>query len=255
MGDRSGIEWTDATWNPIIGCNKISPGCKNCYAERLMERFRGTEGSPFEFGFDLRLRPEVLDVPARWRRPRKVFVCSVSDILHVDVPMDFVLQVLEVCRKETRHTFQILTKRSSRLMELDERLKGDWPVNVWMGVSVEDRKYGLPRIPDLQAVKAKTKFLSVEPLLEDLGELPLSGIDQVIVGGESGPMARPMDAEWVRSIRDQCVAQGVSFFFKQWGGIKKKITGRLLDGRTWDEMPAKHLEYPLLHVGETTPSP
>lgn len=242
MGDRSVIEWTDATWNPVIGCDKISPGCKHCYAERMTERFRGTVGSPFEFGFDLRLRPEALDIPTRWRRARMIFVCSMSDILHRDVPMDFVLQVLDVCRREQRHTFQILTKRSDRLVALDDALHGDWPANVWMGVSVEDKKYGVPRILDLQAVRAKVKFLSVEPLLEDLGELPLSGIDQVIVGGESGPMSRPMDPEWVRSIRDQCVSRKVAFFFKQWGGLKKKIAGRVLDGRTWDEMPVKHLE-------------
>jgi len=239
MSDRSTIEWTDATWNPLRGCEKISPGCKHCYAETFAERWRGVPGHPFEQGFDLRLVPELLDQPTRWRRPRRIFVNSMSDLFQEGVPDEFVLRVFEVMNAAPQHTYQVLTKRAERMRHLTlamPRALVDQP-QIWLGVSVEDRKYGLPRIDQLRETPAGLRFLSVEPLLEDLGTLDLSGIGWVIVGGESGPGARPMDEAWVRSIREQCRTAGVPFFFKQWGGVRKKSAGRTLEGRTWDEVP------------------
>lgn len=234
MSDGSAIEWTDATWNPVRGCTKISPGCKHCYAETFAERFRGVPGHPFEQGFDLRLVPDALELPLRWRSPRRIFVNSMSDLFHEDVPETFVRQVFDVMRLASQHAFQVLTKRSARMAELARTL--DVPNNVWMGVSIENEDY-TSRIDDLMRVPAKVRFLSIEPLLGPIRRLSLDGIHWVIVGGESGPRARPMDPGWVRSIRDQCAEAGVPFFFKQWGGVRKKVAGRLLDERTWDEMP------------------
>jgi protein gp37 len=239
MSDKSKIEWTDATWNPVRGCTKISPGCKHCYAETFAERFRGVPGHPYEQGFDLRLVPEKLSEPLRWTSPKMVFVNSMSDLFHEDVPDDYMLKVAEVMRLANWHTYQILTKRSERLRDT---LRGELqPLaklsHIWWGVSVENRKHGLPRIDHLRAAPAAVRFLSVEPLLEDLGDIDLTGISWVIVGGESGPGARPMKEEWVRSIRDQCRKAKVPFFFKQWGGTRKSLTGRELDGRTHDDMP------------------
>ncbi|MGH7804776.1 MAG: DUF5131 family protein [Candidatus Binatia bacterium] len=237
MASRSTIEWTDATWNPVRGCTKVSPGCKHCYAETFAERFRGVPGHPFEQGFDLRLVPEKLGEPLRWRTPKRIFVNSMSDLFHEEVPAEFIGAVGGVMRDAAWHTFQTLTKRHERLREL---LSGElaWLgrlTNAWWGVSVEDRTHGLPRISALRATPASVRFLSIEPLLEDIGSLDLSGIHWVIVGGESGRGARPMDPAWVRSIRDQCLEQRVPFFFKQWGGVRKKSAGRVLDGRTWSE--------------------
>jgi protein gp37 len=235
MSDGSSIEWTDATWNPIRGCTKLSPGCKHCYAETFTERFRGVAGHPFEQGFDLRLVPEALTLPLRWRAGRRVFVNSMSDLFHEAVPDEFIGRVFEVMARAPQHQFQVLTKRSARMAEVAARL--GVPANVWMGVSVESEPYAA-RVNDLRRVRAEVRFLSVEPLLGPLPGLDLRGIHWVIVGGESGPRARPMASEWARSVRDQCLAAGVPFFFKQWGGVRKRLAGRVLDGRTWDEMPA-----------------
>ena len=247
MSVLSKIEWTDATWNPVRGCFKVSPGCMHCYAERFAERFRGVKGHPFEQGFDLRLVPEKLAEPLRWSEPRMIFVNSMSDLFHDGVPLSFVSKVAATMHVARWHTYQVLTKRSPRLRELlcgplQEVAQEE---HIWWGVSVEDRKHGFPRISDLQATPAAVRFLSVEPLLEDLGELPLEGIRWVIVGGESGPGARPMNEAWVLSIREQCEAASVPFFFKQWGGVRKKTTGRTLLGRTHDGFP-KRLQHPTL---------
>jgi protein gp37 len=239
MSDRSPIEWTDATWNPVRGCTKVSPGCRFCYAETFAERFRGVPGHPFEQGFDLRLVPEKLEQPLRWRRPRKIFVNSMSDLFHEEVPRDYIARVGDVMRRADWHIFQVLTKRHERLRALlsnELHWMSDLP-HVAFGVSVEDRRYGLPRIRALQDTPASIRFLSIEPLLDDLGTLNLAGIDWAIVGGESGPHARPMLREWVVRIRRQCRQQRVPFFFKQWGGVRKHETGRTLDGRTYDEFP------------------
>jgi protein gp37 len=239
VSDRSAIEWTDATWNPVRGCTKISPGCKHCYAERFAERFRGVPGHPFEQGFDIRLVPEKLDQPLRWRSARRIFVNSMSDLFHDQVPAEYISRVGRVMQTAAWHTFQVLTKRHERLRSLlngELRWMGSLP-NVWWGVSVEDREYGLPRIDSLRSTNARVRFLSVKPLLEDLGEINLSGIDWVIVGGESGPHARPMEQAWVCGVLSQCEAAGVPFFFKQWGGVQKKLTGRSLYGRTYDQLP------------------
>lgn len=241
MASSSKIEWTDATWNPVRGCSKISPGCKHCYAERFAERFRGVNGHPFEQGFDLRLIPEKLTEPLRWSSPKMIFVNSMSDLFHKTIPQSYIAKVASVMSSADWHTYQVLTKRSGRLREL---LCGQLhdvatAAHIWWGVSVEDRKYGLPRIADLQASPARVRFLSIEPLLEDLGSLQLEGINWVIVGGESGPGARPMREEWVISIREQCREAGIPFFFKQWGGVRKKTKGRTLQGRTYDEYPAR----------------
>jgi len=240
MSDRSRIEWTDATWNPVRGCTKISPGCKHCYAETFAERFRGVPGHPFEQGFDLRLLPEKLNDPLRWRSPKRVFVNSMSDLFHEGVPTGYIAAVGRVMERSDWHTFQVLTKRHERMRAL---LSGElkWMAqlrNVWFGVSVEDREYGLPRISSLRVTPAQVRFLSIEPLLEELGEIELSGIDWVIVGGESGPRARPMQEDWVLSILKQCRKHSIPFFFKQWGGVRKHQTGRELRGRTYDEQPA-----------------
>lgn len=239
MSVKSTIEWTQSTWNPVRGCTKISPGCKNCYACTFAERFRGVPGSAYEQGFDLRLVPEKIAEPMRWKTPRRVFVNSMSDLFQVGVPDEFVAQVVKTMVDVDRHTYQVLTKRSPRMSQQLQGLliKASKLPHIWWGVSVEDRKFGLPRIDDLRSADAAVSFLSVEPLLEDLGRVDFSGIDWVIVGGESGPRSRPMNPDWVRGIRDQCIEQKVPFFFKQWGGTRKHKTGRELDGRTWDEFP------------------
>lgn len=236
MSEKSNIEWTDSTWNPVTGCNKVSPGCKHCYAETFAERWRGIAGHPYEQGFDLRLWPDRLEMPLAWRRPRMIFVNSMSDLFHEKVPLEFIQRVFSTMERASWHTFQILTKRSARMSELAHKLV--WPPNVWMGVSIENAQY-LWRADHLRQVPAAVRFLSLEPLLGPLGPLDLCGIDWVIVGGESGHCARPIQAKWVREIRKQCRAAGVPFFFKQWGGMQRKRNGRVLDGRTWDEMP-KH---------------
>ena len=238
MSVNSTIEWTNSTWNPVTGCTKVSPGCKHCYAEVFAERWRGVPGHHFEQGFDLRLWPERLDLPLTWKKPRTIFVNSMSDLFHEKVPFSFVQEVFNTMEKASWHTFQILTKRAERMTELAGRL--NWPRNVWMGVSIETAKY-LLRVGYLRRVPAEVRFLSLEPLLGPLATIDLSSIHWVIVGGESGPGARPIDAEWVREIRKQCRSQGVPFFFKQWGGVQKKRNGRVLDGRTWDEMPKGHV--------------
>jgi protein gp37 len=240
---NSQIEWTDATWNPVRGCTKISPGCKHCYAETFAERFRGVKGHPYEQGFDLRLVPGKLTEPFSWRSPKLVFVNSMSDLFQDGVPDYYVEIVTRVMATANWHTYQILTKRSERLRDMlrvQLRFASDCE-NIWWGVSVEDRKYGLPRIDHLRQAPAKIRFLSIEPLLEDLGQLDLAGISWVIVGGESGPGARPMQPDWVVSLREQCREQGVPFFFKQWGGVRKARNGRELDGRTYDEYPARRV--------------
>ncbi|ATB33883.1 DUF5131 family protein [Melittangium boletus] len=241
MSLQSAIEWTDATWNPVRGCRKVSPGCKHCYAETFAERFRGVPGHPFEQGFDLRLVPEKLAEPLRWKAPKTIFVNSMSDLFLEAVPDDYIAAVARVMQLATWHTFQVLTKRSERMRDL---LQGKLAFaaqlpNVWWGVSVEDRRYGLPRIEHLRTTPARVRFLSVEPLLEDLGTVRLDDIHWVIVGGESGAGARPMKREWVTSIRDQCERAQVAFFFKQWGGFQKSKMGRELDGRTYDALPAR----------------
>ena len=241
MAIESSIEWTDATWNPVRGCTKISPGCKHCYAETFAERFRGVKGHPYEQGFDPRLIPEKLAEPLRWRQPKMIFVNSMGDLFHDFVPDDYIVDVATVMAKANRHTYQVLTKRSERLCSLlNSKLKfAAQQPHIWWGVSVEDKKYGVPRIADLQKAKAAVRFLSVEPLLENLGELNLRHIDWMIVGGESGPGARPMQEDWVLSLRNQCRKNKVAFFFKQWGGVRKSKTGRHLQGRTYDEFPER----------------
>ena len=241
MSLNSPIEWTDATWNPVRGCVKISPGCKYCYAEKFAERFRGVKGRPYEQGFDLRLVPEKLTEPFSWRSPKLVFVNSMSDLFQEGVPDWYAEAVSRVMTIANWHTYQVLTKRSQRLCDMLAR-KLEFAAeqeNIWWGVSVEDRKHGLPRVDHLRQSPAKVRFLSIEPLLEDLGEIDLSGIAWVIVGGESGPGARLMKREWVVSIRRQCRQQKVPFFFKQWGGVRKSKNGRLLDGKTYDEYPLR----------------
>jgi len=236
---QSHIEWTDATWNPVRGCTKISPGCKHCYAETFAERFRGVKGHPYELGFDLRLIPSKLHEPLDWKKPKFVFVNSMSDLFHDNVPLAYIRQVAEVMVAAKWHTFQVLTKRSERMRDLlasELKFAASYD-HIWWGVSVEDRRHGLPRIYHLQRSAAAVRFLSIEPLLEDLGLLDLSGIDWVIAGGESGHGARPMKEDWVVSIQTQCSQNGVAFFFKQWGGLHKSRNGRLLNGKTFDEMP------------------
>jgi len=240
MSDRSQIEWTDATWNPVRGCKKVSPGCKHCYAETFAERWRGVPGHPYEQGFDVRLVPEKIGEPLRWKRPRQIFVNSMSDLFQDDVPVEFIHRVFQVMSAADWHVFQVLTKRARRMLDVTQALPDTIArqPHVWLGVSVEDRKHGVPRIEVLREVPAAVRFLSIEPLLEDLGRLDLGGIHWVIVGGESGPGARPMKEAWVESIRVQCLEQGVPFFFKQWGGVQKSKHGRELGGRTYDELPA-----------------
>lgn len=234
MAQLSLIEWTDATWNPVTGCTKISPGCKHCYAERMAKRLASMGQPRYRNGFQLTLQPDVVDQPLSWKKPRLVFVNSMSDLFHDAVPLSYLQRVFQVMAEARWHVFQVLTKRSERLAEIANRLV--WPSNVWMGVSVESEDYTY-RIDDLSGIPAAVKFLSVEPLLGPIKSLSLENIDWVIVGGESGPHARPIDPNWVRSIRNDCVTEGVPFFFKQWGGTRKSTTGRVLDGRTWDELP------------------
>lgn len=241
MSEKSTIEWTDATWNPVRGCTKISPGCKHCYAETFAERFRGVPGHPYEQGFDLKLVPEKLAEPLRWSTPKTVFVNSMSDLFHERVPDDYIEKVVRVMKQADWHTYQVLTKRSERLcdMLLTKLSFAAEMDHIWWGVSVEDKKNGVPRIAHLRQAPAAVRFLSIEPLLEDVGRLDLSRIHWVIVGGESGAGARPMKEEWVTSIRQQCRAARVPFFFKQWGGVRKSEAGRELNGRTFDEMPKR----------------
>ncbi|MCK6545640.1 MAG: phage Gp37/Gp68 family protein [Thermoanaerobaculia bacterium] len=241
MSDRSKIEWTDATWNPVRGCVKISPGCKHCYAEAFAERFRGVPEHPYEQGFDLRLVPDKLLEPLTWRAPRTVFVNSMSDLFQDGVPDDYILAVAAVMERANWHTYQVLTKRAGRMRELLQthlRSAGK-RAHIWWGVSVEDKRYGVPRINELKGAPARVRFLSIEPLLEDVGQLALDGIHWVIVGGESGRGARPMEPAWVESIQSQCASASVPFFFKQWGGVQKSKAGRLLNGRTYDELPPR----------------
>ena len=230
----SKIEWTDATWNPVTGCNKISPGCKRCYAERLSKRLKATGMAKYRNGFAVTLHPDTLEIPLRWRKPRSIFVNSMSDLYHPEVPDDFIAEVFDVMTRAHWHRYQVLTKRPERVASLNSRLP--WPAQIWQGVSVEQQDYAR-RIDLLRETAAAVKFLSLEPLLGPLPDLDLAGIDWVIVGGESGPGARPMQPDWARDIRDQCLNAGVPFHFKQWGGVFKKRNGRELDGRTWDEMP------------------
>lgn len=233
MAQMTSIEWTQATWNPVTGCTKVSPGCKHCYAERMARRLHAMGQPRYADGFRLTLQDDLVEQPLRWRTPRRIFVNSMSDLLHPDVPEEFIRRVFRTMEKAHWHQFQILTKRPERLDALNSF---DWPANVWMGVSVENEDY-IWRIEHLRAVPAAVRFLSLEPLLGPLRALPLAGIHWVIVGGESGPRARPMDPEWVRQIRSRCLERGVPFFFKQWGGTRKSRTGRELDGRTWSQFP------------------
>jgi protein gp37 len=240
MAGSTAIEWTDATWNPITGCSKLSPGCDNCYAERFSERFTGVPNHPFENGFALTLRPLRLEQPLHWRQPRMVFVNSMSDLFHKDVPRPFISKVFDTMERANWHTFQILTKRSSLMRDF---LRGRYsdqsaPSHMWFGVSIEDGRR-ISRLRHLQQAPATIRFLSIEPLIGSVGKLDLSGIDWVIVGGESGPKARPMERAWVREIRDQCRQAKVAFFFKQWGGFRPKSGGRKLDGREWSQFPAR----------------
>lgn len=230
----SKIEWTDSTWNPVTGCTKISPGCKNCYAERMSKRLKAMGQPNYENGFKLTLHPHMLKKPLEWKKPSLIFVNSMSDLFHQDVPLEFILQVFDTMREANWHQFQVLTKRSERLMELSPKIA--WPDNVWMGVSVENQDYTY-RIDHLRKTEAKIKFLSIEPLIGPVVEMNLDNIDWVIVGGESGPGSRPIEKDWVLEIKNQCKKVDVPFFFKQWGGTNKKKTGRLLQGRTWDQLP------------------
>jgi protein gp37 len=241
MGFESSIEWTEATWNPVTGCTKISPGCKNCYAERLALRLQAMGQPNYKNGFAVTLHENMLEVPLKWKQPRTIFVNSMSDLFHKDVPDEFIRRVFDIMSRAFWHRFQLLTKRSKRLVELDANIS--WPSNVWMGVSVENQDY-VSRISDLRKTAARVKLLSLEPLLGPLNQLPLQSIDWVIVGGESGPGARTMESTWVLDIRSQCRDRGVPFFFKQWGGVNKKRAGRLLEGRTWDEMPVAAVARP-----------
>ena len=245
MANGSRIEWTESTWNPVTGCSKISPGCKHCYAERMSRRLRAMGQPNYASGFELTLHEHMLEYPLRWKRPQTIFVNSMSDLFHDSVPFAYIRRVFDVMRRADWHSFQVLTKRADRLLELDPEL--EWPENVWMGVSVESRDY-LNRVDRLRNTGARVKFLSLEPLLEDLGAFDLFGIDWVIVGGESGPGARAMSPCWARSLRDLCVAAKVPFFFKQWGGTRKKAAGRTLDGQTWDQMPERKTRPPLIQV-------
>ncbi|MGI8669617.1 MAG: DUF5131 family protein [Aridibacter sp.] len=234
MANNSTIEWTESTWNPVTGCNKLSPGCKHCYAERLSKRLKAMGQANYKNGFKLTLQHNMLERPLSWKKPQTIFVNSMSDLFHKEVPLDYIQQVFDVMKRAYWHRFQVLTKRADRLAELSRHL--EWSPNVWMGVSVENQDY-VHRIDELRETDAQIKFLSLEPLLGELKNLDLGGIDWVIVGGESGPGARPMKESWVKQIRDECEDAGVAFFFKQWGGVQKKKTGRTLEGRTWDAMP------------------
>lgn len=234
MAVKSSIEWTESTWNPVTGCTKISPGCKHCYAERMAKRLKAMGQPNYVNGFELTLHKDALELPLRWKKPQTIFVNSMSDLFHEDVPDTFILSAFDVMRRASWHRFQVLTKRSERITEISPHLP--WANNIWMGVSVENADAAF-RIDYLRRTEAHIKFLSLEPLLGPLPHLDLAGINWVIVGGESGPGARPMDEGWVIDLRRQCQRAGVSFFFKQWGGVQKKKAGRLLEGRTWDELP------------------
>ncbi len=244
MSAKSEIEWTDATWNPVRGCTKISPGCAHCYAETFAERFRGVPGHPYEQGFDLRLVPEKLAEPLRWAAPKMIFVNSMSDLFHEGVPDSYIERVVRVMRRADWHTYQVLTKRAERMRDLLQTqlsFAAELP-HIWWGVSVENRAHGLERIDVLRQAPASMRFLSVEPLLEDLGEINLGGIGWMIVGGESGAGARPVEKSWVVNLREQCRAANVPFFFKQWGGVRKSAAGRALDGQTYDEIPHRRAD-------------
>jgi protein gp37 len=234
MAIHSSIEWTESTWNPVTGCTKVSPGCKHCYAERMAHRLQAMGHPNYRNDFKLTTHEHMLELPLGWKKPQMIFVNSMSDLFHQDVPLAFIHQVFDVMRRADWHIFQVLTKRSRRLLELDSKI--DWPSNVWMGVSIENQDYVF-RAEDLMQTHACVKFLSFEPLLGPMSDLDLNGMDWVIVGGESGPGARPMKENWVVHIRDQCLASNVPFFFKQWGGFRGKHNGRMLQGRTWDEIP------------------
>ena len=234
MGFKSNIEWTESTWNPATGCTKISTGCENCYAERMAIRLKAMGQENYKNGFKPTIHEHVLELPYKWKKPQTIFVNSMSDLFHIDIPTDFILKTFAVMEKANWHRFQILTKRSARLRELSHKLR--WTPNIWMGVTVENKEY-ISRIDDLRHSGANVKFLSLEPLLGPLSNLNLEGIDWVIVGGESGPGARPMKKSWVTDIRNQCLKTGTAFFFKQWGGTNKKKNGRMLDGHTWDQVP------------------
>ena len=236
MSDKSAIEWTDATWNPVTGCTQVSPGCDHCYALSFAERFRNVPNHPYEQGFDLKLHPDRLDLPLKWHQPRRIFVNSMSDLFHKDIPDDYIYRIFETMVKADWHIFQILTKRSARLARLAPQLP--WPSNIWVGVSVETARY-FWRVNHLRQVPASIRFISAEPLLGPLENINLEGIHWLITGGESGHGHRPCDPEWVRGLRDQCLSSGVAFFHKQWGGRTPKAGGRLLDGKTWDEQPAQ----------------
>jgi protein gp37 len=243
MAQKSGIEWTESTWNPVTGCDKISPGCANCYAERMAKRLQAMGQPNYANGFQVTLHEHVLEIPLIWKKPQMVFVNSMSDLFHRDVPLKFIQRVFNVMHRASWHTFQVLTKRSERLSEIAGDL--EWPNNVWMGVSVETADY-LHRVDHLWRVPANVRFISFEPLLGSVGRINLNGIDWCIVGGESGPGARPMSKIWVTEIRDQCLTTGVPFFFKQWGGTNKKKAGSLLENRAWNELPRVTLNT-LLH--------
>jgi protein gp37 len=234
MANNSKIEWTESTWNPVTGCSKISAGCRHCYAERMAKRLQAMGQPNYIDGFKVAIHENVLDKPIRMKKPQMIFVNSMSDLFHKNVPTDFILNIFDIMNRAYWHTFQVLTKRSDKLLKLDKKI--DWSPNIWMGVSVETERF-MHRIDHLRDTNAITKFLSIEPLLGPIQNLNLHGIDWVIVGGESGPHARPMKAEWVLDIRDQCLVADIPFFFKQWGGVFKKRNGRTLEGRTWDQLP------------------
>jgi protein gp37 len=241
MGAKSQIEWTGSTWNPLTGCSKVSPGCINCYAERLSKRLKAMGQANYRNEFQLTLHEDALNLPLRWKKPQNIFVNSMSDLFHNEVPLEFIQKAFDVMGKASWHQFQVLTKRSERLLELNEYLT--WSSNIWMGVSVEN-KYYIHRIDHLRKTNAKIKFISFEPLLGPIHEVDLDGIDWVIAGGESGPKSRPMNSEWVLEIRDHCTVRNIPFFFKQWGGVRKKQAGRLLHGQMYDEMPNINQDYP-----------
>lgn len=253
MADRSAIEWTDTTWNPVTGCTKISPGCDNCYAARFSERFRGVPGHPFKTGFDLTLRPERLTQPLEWKRPRMIFVNSMSDLFHKDIPKAHIAGVFDTMEKADWHIYQVLTKRSSLLQKfVNDRYRTRLTrSHIWLGVSVENEQ-ATSRIAHLQKANVAVRFLSIEPLIAPVGRLDLRGIDWVIVGGESGPGARPMNPEWAIDVRNQCIAARVPFFFKQWGGRSPKAGGRLLEGKEWNEFPRRHRATPKKHELQAT---
>lgn len=242
MADKSAIEWTDATWNPVTGCTQVSPGCDHCYALTFAERFRGVPGHPYEQGFDLKLWPDRLEMPLRWRQPRRIFVNSMSDLFHPAVPTAYIYRVFDIMAQADWHIFQVLTKRSARLLRLAPSLP--WRPNIWMGVSIESERYRW-RADHLRAVPAHIRFISAEPLLGPLDRVNLDGIDWVITGGESGAQHRLCDPAWVRPVRDRCLVSGIAYFHKQWGGRTPKVGGRELDGRTWDEFPRRGLHQEL----------